>query len=258
MLVGGIVIFLVLIGILIFVMLYYQKKKFQHSNLLLQADRVHTEMLLQSKIEIQEETFRNISQEIHDNIGQTLSLVKLNLNAIAAPQQQTDRERLAESISLLAESIKNLRDVARSINTEYISQIGLKNAIHQQLNVLEKTGLYTITMEESGICGTLDKKDELILFRVVQELLNNIVKHAEASQIIVRIFYEAESLKLQIEDNGKGFDTAAINFPEGIPNGIGLSNLQNRIKFIQGKLILSSTPGQGTLITVELPWPSGA
>jgi two-component system, NarL family, sensor kinase len=256
MLVGGIIIFLILAGILIFVLLFYQKKKFQHVSQLLQSDKLHTEMLLQSKIEIQEETFRNISQEIHDNIGQTLSLVKLNLNAISAPENQHDKERLTESISLLAGSIKDLRDVARSINTDYIAQIGLSKAIQQQLNVLQKTGMFTTSLEETGVSGTLEKRDELILFRVVQELLNNIVKHAEATQIRVRIFYETDELRLTVEDNGIGFDTTKVVPSKDIPDGLGLSNLHHRITFIKGQLIIDSIPGRGTMISVEVPWPS--
>lgn len=253
MLIGGSIAFLVLVVVLIFIILFYQKKKFTHAQQLLEAEKQHTEALLQSQIEIQEETFKNISQEIHDNIGQVLSLVKLNLNTLSPPAAEADKEKLSASVTLLTKSIKDLRDVAKSINTDYVAQIGLASAIRQQLDLLNKTGVFEASLEEEGKVVSLEKRNELIVFRVVQELLNNAIKHAAATKVFVRLFYTPAGLRLQVQDNGKGFDAPALNLTTNIPGGLGLSNMQNRISLLNGSMKINSTPGQGTTIHIELP-----
>jgi two-component system, NarL family, sensor kinase len=253
MLIGGSILFLVLVSILIFVVLFYQKKKFLHVRQLFQIDKLHTETLFQSQIEIQEETLKNISQEIHDNIGQVLSLIKLNLNSLSEPQNPADKEKLENSIDLLSKSIKDLRDVARSINTDYVLQIGLNNAIRQQLSLLEKTGVFQTKMNEFGEARSLGQRNELIVFRIVQELLNNIVKHANASIIEIKAFYDIDKLKLMVIDNGRGFDIAAVKISDNTTKGLGLSNMLNRINLINGRLDIYSEPGKGTTISIELP-----
>jgi two-component system NarL family sensor kinase len=253
MLVGGSIVFLVLAGILIFILLFYQKKRFSLSQQMLEIDKQHSEALLQSRIEIQEETFKNISQEIHDNIGQVLSFVKLNLNGITSVQLESDKEKMTESIALVAKSIRDLRDVAKSINTDYVSQIGLSEAIKQQLHILQKSGAFETKFEEHGIVKSLEKQNELILFRVVQELLNNIVKHAEAALIDTQLFYKNDMIEIQVSDNGKGFDTDAINEPRKSSAGLGLSNMRSRILLINGQFTIKSTLGEGTVVLIKVP-----
>jgi signal transduction histidine kinase len=243
---GGSILFIVLAGILIFIILFYQKKRFYLMQQLMEADKQHSEALLQSRIEIQEETFKNISQEIHDNIGQVLSLVKLNLNALS-PQQEADKERLSSTIGLVSKSIKDLRDLAKSINTDYVSGIGLSNAIRQQLVILQKSGNYETPFEVHGDAANLTKQDELILFRVVQEVLNNIVKHAEASVISTELFYTHNELVVRIADNGKGF-----NINEAA-SGLGLSNMRSRILLIKGQFSITSAPGRGATVLITVP-----
>ena len=254
MLVGGSIVFLVLAGILIFILLFYQKKRFSLSQQMLEIDKQHSEALLQSRIEIQEETFKNISQEIHDNIGQVLSFVKLNLNGITSVKLESDKEKMTESIALVAKSIRDLRDVAKSINTDYISHIGLSEAIRQQLNILQKSGAFETRFEEHGIVKSLEKQNELILFRVVQELLNNIVRHAEAMLIDTQLFYKNDMIEIQVSDNGKGFDTDAINQPRKLSAGLGLSNMRSRILLINGQFTIKSALGEGTVVSIKVPF----
>jgi two-component system NarL family sensor kinase len=254
MLVGGSIIFFVLIGILIFIILFYQKKKFHHANQLLEIDTKHTQTLLISQIEIQEQTFRDISQEIHDNVGQILSLTKLNLNAISSPQEKADQEKLSESIILVSKAIKDLRDLAKSINTDYVEQIGISNAIGQQLNLLKKTSKFETILIENGIPKSLDRKKELIIFRIVQELLNNIVKHANATVIKVEVYYDNYNLQLNVSDNGKGFDINVLKKAAEFSNGLGLLNIQDRINLLKGYLEIHDTSNIGTKISIKVPW----
>jgi signal transduction histidine kinase len=251
--IGGTIILLVLAGILIFVLLFYQKKKFQHARQLMHIEKAHSETLLQSKIEIQEDTFRNISQEIHDNIGQILTLVKLTLSTMTTPEKQSDNDKLNQSKSLLAKSIQDLRDISKSINTDYIRDIGLANAIRQQLQLLQKTGSYTTSFAVEGESDKNEGSYGFILFRIVQELLNNIVKHAKASAVDIRICYYPDKLCIIVKDNGQGFDPEMFQANNASRKGIGLSNMRNRMTLINGSLVINSTPGNGTDVTIELP-----
>jgi len=249
---GGSIVFLALTGIVIFVLLFYQKKKFQHVRQLMHVEKLHTEALLRSELEIKEETFKSISQEIHDNIGQVLSLIKLTLSSINTPEKEADKEKLLRSITLLSRSIQDLRDIAKGINTDFIHEIGLGNAIKQQLQLLEKTGKYiTHFVQENGE-ERLEAKYEFILFRIVQELLNNIVKHAKASSIDVTIDQNTERIVITVADNGHGFDPKAITTKNG-QKGLGLNNMRDRIQLIKGQLLADSSPGKGTRIRLELP-----
>lgn len=207
--------------------------------------------LLKSQLEIQEANFKNISQEIHDNIGQALSFIKLNINTIDITEQQAAREKLIESKNLLTKVIQDLRDLSRTLNPDFIKEIGLLQAIEQQINFLKKSGLYKAEMNITGIVEKYPLQKELVVFRIVQELLNNIVKHADATSIRIHMDYQDSQLLITVEDNGKGFDTAAQK--ENNASGLGLRNMHNRMTLINGLIRIDSEKGKGTFAAIHLP-----
>jgi len=211
-----------------------------------------SQILLQTRLEIQEETFRNISQEIHDNIGQALSFVKLNLNTVDPYNAVMVQDKLAESKTQLTKTIQDLRDIARSLNPDFLNETGLKGAIEQQLQLLEKTGEYKTTLIYEGEEYKINLQSELVVFRIVQELLNNIVKHAEAKEIKIEMQYLPEKLIIAVHDNGKGFDTVAMQSTEN-NNGLGLRNMLNRMTMINGLMTIESHTGNGTMAIIEIP-----
>jgi two-component system NarL family sensor kinase len=249
---AGIIVFLVLTGMVVFILLYYQKKKFQDQKRMVEMEKHYTEELLRTKLEIQEETFRNISQEIHDNIGQALSFVKLNLGTVDAYNAEEVKEKLAESKNLLSKTIHDLRDIARSLSPDFLNEIGLCSSIEQQLQLLDKTDQYKTSFTVEGEIYKNDQQQELVVFRIVQELLNNIVKHAEANAINVKINYLPEKLMITVQDNGKGFDTKAMQSSKD-NNGLGLRNMLNRMTLINGFININSKPGEGTTAEIDLP-----
>ncbi|TDX01866.1 sensor histidine kinase [Dinghuibacter silviterrae] len=246
-LVAGSLIFLVLVGILVFVLLFYQKRRFQHARKLLEMEKTYSEAMLLSQLEIREETFRNISQEIHDNIGQVLSFIKLNLNTLNLHGDDRDEDKLRQSRGLLTRAIQDLRDIARTLDTDFIKDMGLAEAIEQQLTILGKS--FATTYVEEGKSYRLDVRVELVGFRVVQELLNNIVKHAGASEIGIRIGYGEDQVAVEIRDNGSGFV-----LEEATPGrGLGLRNMISRMELIRGQIRIDRLPEGGSLATILLP-----
>jgi signal transduction histidine kinase len=212
--------------------------------------RLHQQELLNTRIEIQEQTYRNISQELHDNIGQALSLVKININTVCIDGSDNASKKLTESKNLLTKAIQDLRDISKTLNTDFINEIGLANAVDQQLQLLRRTGLYFTQLFVKGDIYSYEPERELIIFRVVQELLNNIVKHAEADKIVVSIIYEAEKLVINVLDNGKGFN---LQTQQSFPNkGLGLRNIHSRLKLIKGGILFDSEPKKGTIATIEI------
>lgn len=207
--------------------------------------------LLRTQLEIQEQTLKTISQEIHDNIGQVLSLAKLNLNTMDTTNHEQLREKIADSKNLVSKAIQDLRDLSKSMNTDNIEAIGLVRAIEYELEMIRKNG-FTTELNVEGNVIRLEPQKELIMFRIIQETFNNIMKHAEANRIGVKITYN-ESLKISICDNGKGFDLSPLNEDTTTSPGLGIRNMHNRAKLIGADFSMSSTTGHGTVVWLTVP-----
>jgi two-component system, NarL family, sensor kinase len=252
LLVGGIAILSILVFFIVIFISLYQKRYYTH---LKEKQEMHSSFqqeLLKTRLEIQEDTFRNISQEIHDNIGQALSFVKLNLNTVDPYNSALVIDKLAESRQLITKTIQDLRDIAKSLNTDFISEIGLQVAIEQQLQMIERTKQYQTSFSIKGEVLKNNPQRELVVYRIVQELLNNIVKHADANSINIEMQYLSEKLIITVQDNGKGFDIIAARSVE-MNTGLGLRNMTNRMNMIKGTIDIYSSAGAGTKAIIEIP-----
>ncbi len=208
-------------------------------------------LLLQSKSEIQEQTMKQISQEIHDNIGQVLSLVKLNINSMDCNDSVSLQKKITASAQLVSKAIQDLRELARSLHTDAIIEMGLLKSLEFELDMLKKAGNYQTGLLVEGEPYHLPHQEELILFRISQEVLNNMIKHAKATSVTIKIFYNPGNFIMQILDNGEGFDLAALRaHPLG---GLGIKNMQNRAHIIGAEYKIESAPGKGTQVEINLP-----
>jgi two-component system, NarL family, sensor kinase len=234
---------LVALGIIIlfFILLFTWKK-----NRLIMQNQVmesqHQQELLRTQLEIQEQTLKTISEEIHDNIGQVLSLAKLNLNTMP----NSNEPKIQDTKNLVSKAITDLRNLSHSLHGDVIAELGLQQSIANELIVIENTKAFAAELKVTGTAIKIDAKKEMILFRIVQEALNNSIKYSGAKKITVTLHYQPLQLTLQIEDNGNGFD-AVQNA------GIGLKSMLNRAQLIGGAFNLQSTKGSGTIVTVEIP-----
>jgi two-component system, NarL family, sensor kinase len=204
--------------------------------------------LLQSQLEIQEQTLKNISQEIHDNVGQVLSLAKLNL----ATSQSLHDEKVTASQQLVSKAIQDLRDLSRSLDTDYVSQMGLLRSVEYELEMIQKTGTLQTKLNVEGSVYKFDRQKELILFRIVQEILHNIIKHAGATAVSVQFMYTDDALKLTVTDDGKGFDLSPLNDDNNSAFGLGIRNMHNRAKLMGAEFSMHSKKGEGTTATILL------
>lgn len=206
-----------------------------------------SQTLLQSQLEIQEKTLKTISQEIHDNIGQVLSLAKLNLFTIDADDRENFNHKLKASKDLVSKAIVDLRDLSHTMNTDYVEDLGLMRAIEYELEMIQKSGALKTRMEIIGNNYKFDKQKELIAFRIIQEVFNNTIKHAQASYISVNAVFEERHIELTVTDDGVGMD---IQSGQDVTNnlGLGIRNMQSRAKMIDGNFNIKSVPGNGTSI----------
>jgi signal transduction histidine kinase len=200
--------------------------------------------LLKAQLEMQEHTLKAISQEIHDNVGQVLSLAKLNLNILTLTD--TDNPQLFAVKELVSKAIVDLRHLSAGYYAERLVERGLLTAIKHELEQLDKTGLLsshlTCGLEEIEI----DKNRTIFIYRMVQEILHNVLKHAAAKNVYVNIFREDGFTKLCISDDGRGFNMEDKNFTKGI----GLSSIQNRAGIIGARVSIESELGKGTVFNL--------
>lgn len=214
-----------------------------------QRENAFKQELHNAQLEIQEQTMKDISWEIHDNVGQILSLAKLNINTMNFKEPALLQEKINNSSELVGKAIHDLRNLAKSLNTDYVTERGLINLIQNELEQVTNIGKHTTTLLQEGDSYQLSHQQ--FLFRIFQEVLNNAIKHSEATLITVKVCFMPLVFEIQIMDNGKGFDYAAL--PENNNSGLGIRNIKNRLKIIGGDCRIESKLNGGTTIFIKLP-----
>ncbi|HEY4147377.1 MAG TPA: histidine kinase, partial [Chitinophagaceae bacterium] len=222
---------LIMVAFIIVILLFLQKKQKDYNSELKAVKFNYDKELYKAQLEIQEQTFQEISREIHDNVGQFLSLAKLSLTTLDISRREEAESGIAEITEILEKALEDLRDMSKSMNPDVIRKGGLKKAIEMQVGFLQRRGKYHVTFDINGEYQSISEQKEIILFRILQEAVNNIIRHASASDIIILISSFKEELKLYIRDNGKGFDT---KFPYPPTRKVGgINNMQQRAKLIE-------------------------
>jgi signal transduction histidine kinase len=226
----------------------YKQKQNDYFKTIEEIKAIHDNTLLQSEKEMQEETFENISREIHDNIGQKLTLGKLQLNTLHYDSLEQVRSRVTNVVSIIGNAIDDLSDLSRSLNREMILENGFMKGLEFELAQINKSGQYSINFQLSGETVFLNEDTELVLFRLTQEVLHNIIKHAQANKIQVNLHFDSTHVTLKIKDNGKGF-----NMQDSRGLGRGIKNMEKRAKLLKGSCLVESNVNHGTHITFSIP-----
>jgi Signal transduction histidine kinase len=252
----GAILAIVLVGFIVTILFMYQRRRHIQELELNSMKEEYERETLKSQLEIQEETFKNIGQELHDNIGQMLSVVKLSLAVLPLGATDEAYEPVQEARKILNKAMMDLANLTKSLHSDRIAQIGLAEAIHFELESIRKTGLLDIEYITSGIEQSLDDQKSIVLFRIFQENLNNILKHSKAKRVEVTLTYLDDKFIMQIVDNGVGFDIDAKKKSTSSAAGVGLKSIFNRAKLIGATIDMKSAPGRGTSVTIQVPLPS--
>lgn len=208
--------------------------------------------MLKAQLEMKEKTLQFIAQEIHDGVGQILSLAKLNLNTIQLEDTNPFKEKISDTKDLLKRAIQDLRHMSKSLNSDFLSNQQLTESIRMELDQIRRTGYYTTNMEVKGDERNIDPEKGLIVFRIVQENFNNIIKHAHANNISVVLNYEPRYLNMTIKDNGTGFKLSSINKNGGKDKGTGIGNMYRRARMVGAEFSINSQLNKGTISTLSL------
>ncbi len=240
------------------VLFLYQRRQQTHEKALVALKEEYDQELLRSQLEIQEKTLKNISQELHDNIGQMLSVAKMTIAGAGIRKDHASYEVIQTSKEILNKAILDLANLTKSLHTDRILEIGLESAIEFEINTLLKTGLISISFSApvSEYHQRLDNQTSIFLYRMFQEILNNTLKHAKATQVNVLVDYTADHIfMLKVTDNGKGFDVTEKRNSAAPGTGVGLKSMINRAKLIGAKFLINSKIGEGTTVSILLPLP---
>lgn len=209
--------------------------------------------LLKAQLEMQEQMFRNVSWEIHDNIGQLLSLIRLGISTIKAEEDSPSKRIINSSKELLDKVIEDLRDLSKKSNMEYVSQQSLAELLRFQLRLIQRTDLYITTLEVHGEERQLDPEKKLIISWIVQEALNNIIKHTSAKNISIVLMYLSKKIVLSIEDDGHGLNDLDVFNRDETLNEIGTNIMYHRAMLIGAKFSVQNTLGKSSFIKIMLP-----
>ena len=242
-------------GFIITIIFLYRKKQILYLKELEQIKSDYEKNLLKTHIEIQEQTFQTISRDIHDNINLSLTLAKLNLNTLNLSVVEKSAEQIASSIEFISKAIIDLTDISRSMNSDIISEQGLITALELEIEKLKKLECFFIKFEVFGNPVFMDAQKELLIFRIIQESFNNILKHAHARQIQLCMNYEFDRVNITTSDDGVGFNQSKkqYSFDKNKPTS-GLRNMQKRAELLNGSFHITSQPGLGTTIKISIPF----
>ena len=240
--------FALLVFSVVYFVVLYRSKQLKNKKEQEEREANYSQELLKTQLEVQEQTLNYISSEIHDNITQILSFVKLTLGSIASGIEEEKKTKVMETRELVAQTITDLRDLSKSLSFEHIASFGLIRTIENEVERVNKSGLLAISLEQEGASYPLGEQRELVLFRIFQESLNNTLKHSGATHLKIMLQYDADLFILTLEDDGSGFSAKTLESK----SGSGLRNIENRAALIGGTATIDSSPGKGCNIKVVL------
>lgn len=235
---------LIVVLTMIFIYVVFIKKK---TTLLIEQkekDMRFEKELATSQVEIKEQTLNYIGQELHDDVGQKLSVVRLRQNQLISKLKNAEKEELNELSELLGECIQDIRNLSKTLITEQIIHFGLTESIEREVKRIQKLRLLKIDFITQKQDIDISPKHGLILFRIIQESINNILKHSRAKNVSIQLEDDHDTLRINISDNGKGFNTSKIQ------DGSGLKNMELRAKLIHAEFSIQSELDKGTQTSI--------
>ncbi len=227
----------------------YRMRKTEYDNEIKINNEIHQKELLSTQLEIQKETMQQIGRELHDNIGQKMTLASLySQQLIYENPEPKITEKIGQINDIIKQSIKDLRGLSRSLTSDIISQNDIVFLIQEEVNNTNELKKCNVLFRYTANEMNLTAMQKNVVLRITQEFIQNSMKHSECDQIDIDLFDSEQVLmNLSIKDNGIGFDEN-----ETKSDGIGLVNMKNRAKIIGAEFILKSAPNKGTSILMEL------
>lgn len=241
------VIFL-LVTLVILFFISFQRKKNKLLIEKFEREKQYEREIQESRLEIQEQTFKNIAWELHDNIGQLLSVTNLQLNMLLKKIPEDYQKNLTEAATNIQSTVQQVRALSRNLNNDVIFKNGLELSIKNELERFQRLNFLKTTYTLTGEVIRLKRETEIIIFRIFQEFTTNVLKHSRAEVLDVVLQYTDECVIVEVKDNGVGFDMNKKS------SNSGLETMSNRAKLLKADFKLESSEGNGTQLFIKYPY----
>jgi len=233
----------------IFLFVVYYKRNIKAKEELHEMETQHQQKLIFSNLQTLEDERKRFAEDLHDEVGASLSAIRLHASRIETDVKDEEvRNRLKDVKEIIDQAMASTRRISHNMLPPGLELFGLAKIISDLAGQLSKANEIEVKVTAPAIMPRLDYKTELMLYRVLQELLNNTLKHAEAGIIQINFLTDEKQYYIYYSDNGKGFDTSSVRY-----NGLGLRNLESRVKMINGSYLFSTAPGKGLEVNMAVP-----
>ena len=248
---GGSFIFL-----LIVILLIYNSYRLKQKNKYQQENNRHQNELFNAIISTQDLERKRIAQDIHDSLGSVLSAAKLKLSSLEESKKllsADQQEKYQSTLGLLDEASTELRNISHNIMPATLSKLGIVAALQNLIDKISSHAGLQISFTAHEFEVRIEETAEISIYRIILELINNIVKHAAANKVTIQLIKYPAYINLTVEDNGRGFN---YNKAAEEKKGIGLGNIFSRVEYLKGTIDIDSSPGKGTTVIIDIPYKS--
>jgi len=244
-----VVIFALIVFVIVF-FIAFQRRKDKLIMDRIEAQQRFEKELANSQLEIQEQTLKNIAWELHDNVGQLLSVANIQLNMLQASVSPDFSSQIKETKDVVTATVQEVRALSKTLNTDVIQHNGLIASVRTELERFNRLNFLHAELKIEGEEKFIRSEDEIIIFRIMQEFFSNVIKHAKANNLFVFLCYREKELEISVEDDGTGFDTSLNR------DSSGLHNMKSRANLLGARYALTSQPGKGTKLNLVYPLKS--
>jgi signal transduction histidine kinase len=243
--IGVLISFFIIFGVILIREIFYSLKRAE-------IDRTRTEKrVLNAIINTEENERRRFAKDLHDGLGPLLSTVKMSLSSLGERiKDQSGTEILNNTNYLVNESLNTIKDISNNLSPHVLSNFGLASAIGAFTTKINQTKAIEVEFKSNMENQRLENDKEVVIYRAVCELINNAIRHSGASRIEIELNKHEKFVTLQFSDNGRGFEISSLSREDN--KGMGLSNIETRIKTVEGVFVLESTPGKGTSALIKV------
>lgn len=241
----NLIILVFIIGVVLFV-LQYRKKKLAHIHEKDMLSKEHESKMVLSRIETQTQTMQHIGREIHDNVGQKLTLASLYVKQLSTGNLVSSEKKIIEVGNMIDESLAELRQLSKSLTQPELADSSLIKLLDDEARRINASGVCHVSVSGNAGDTVLPQAEKNILFRLLQEFIQNSLKHSGCRKISILVSADSGLLGINAADDGKGFEAATVH------SGIGLQNMQRRAAQLNAAYQLNSSPGNGTQLSLQL------
>lgn len=228
------------------------QKIFKYMQRVEDSRRLTEKMFLKAIIQTEEKERKRFAKDLHDGLGPLLSTVKMSVSSLAQLEHdQASNEIVRNTEIIINEAIKSLKEISDNLSPHVLNNFGLLRALRNFVNKINVTKVIYINLESNLGDERFDSDMEVVLYRVLCELMNNTIKHAKAKKIDISLVKEDKNITIVYKDNGKGMNKSKLTERPGA-RGMGLSNIFSRINSLKGEIIIDSEAGKGMMVTIKV------